>query len=52
MKSHTQLLTVNGGAQGSWSLTRVRTAEECMSIYKEIAPLEEKLAEVKDWGSE
>ena len=49
MKYHTQLLTVNGDAQGSWTLTRVGTAEERMGIDKEIVSLEDKLAEVEGW---
>ncbi|KIP09977.1 hypothetical protein PHLGIDRAFT_534842 [Phlebiopsis gigantea 11061_1 CR5-6] len=49
MKYHTQLLTVNGDAQGSWMLARVGTAAERMGIDREIVSLEEKLAEVADW---
>ena len=49
MKYHTQLLTVNGDAHGSWTLTRVGTAEERMGIDREIVSLEERLAEVEGW---
>ena len=49
MKYHTQLLTINGDTQGSWTLTRVGTAEERMGIDREIVSLEEKLAEVEGW---
>ena len=49
MKYHTQLLTVNGDAQGSWTLSRVGTAEERMGIDREIVSLEEKLSEVDGW---
>ncbi|KZP15909.1 hypothetical protein FIBSPDRAFT_934923, partial [Athelia psychrophila] len=48
-KYHTLLLTLNGDAEGSWTLSRVGTAEERMGIDREIASLEGKLAEVDDW---
>ena len=49
MKYHTQLLTITGDAHGSWTLSRVGTAEERMGIDREIVSLEEKLAEVSGW---
>lgn len=49
MKYHTQLLTIHGDAQGSWTLTRVGTAEERMGIDREIVALEGKLADVAAW---
>lgn len=48
-KYHTQLLTINGDGSGSWSLTRVGTAEERMELDREIIALEEKLSEVDEW---
>ncbi|KAF8660753.1 hypothetical protein AX16_001548 [Volvariella volvacea WC 439] len=49
MKYHTQLLTLTGDGTSEWTLTRVGTAEERMSIHREIAVLEDKLAEVDNW---
>lgn len=49
MKYHTQLLTINGDSQGSWTLTRAGTAEERMGIDREIVSLEGKLADVESW---
>jgi len=48
-KYHTHLLTLNGDGQGSWTCTRVGTAEERMEIDREIIDLESKLAEVNAW---
>lgn len=48
-KYHNQLLTLNGDGTGSWTLSRVGTAEERMGIDREIVTLETKLAEVDDW---
>lgn len=49
MKYHTQLLTLTGDGTGSWTLSRVGTAEERMGIDREIVTLENKLTEVEDW---
>lgn len=49
MKYHTQLLTIAGDGQGSWTLTQVGTAEERMGIDREIVAIEERLAEVEGW---
>jgi ATP-binding cassette, subfamily D (ALD), peroxisomal long-chain fatty acid import protein len=49
MKYHTQLLTITGDSYGSWTLSRVGTAEERMGIDREIVSLEGKLAEVDEW---
>ena len=49
MKYHTQLLTLSGDAQGSWTLARVGTAEERMGIDREIVALEARLGEVAAW---
>jgi len=49
MKYHTQLLTLTGDGSGSWTLSRVGTAEERMSVDREILTLERKLAEVEEW---
>ncbi|KAI0072098.1 hypothetical protein K474DRAFT_455580 [Panus rudis PR-1116 ss-1] len=49
MKYHTQLLTIHDDGTGSWSLSKVGTAEERMEIDREIVALEEKLAEVGEW---
>ncbi|KZP28070.1 hypothetical protein FIBSPDRAFT_947971 [Athelia psychrophila] len=46
---HTLLLTLNGGAEGNWTLSRFGTAKERMGIDREIASLEGKPAEVNDW---
>lgn len=46
---HTQLLTLTGDGTGSWTLTRVGTAEERVGIDREIANLEEKLKDVNKW---
>jgi ATP-binding cassette subfamily D (ALD) long-chain fatty acid import protein len=48
-KYHTALLTVTGDGSGGWTLSRVGTAEERMSVDREIATLEGKLAEVEEW---
>jgi ATP-binding cassette, subfamily D (ALD), peroxisomal long-chain fatty acid import protein len=49
MKYHTQMLTLTGDGSGSWTLSRVGTAEERMGIDREILSLENKLAEVNEW---
>ncbi|KAF8906834.1 ABC transporter transmembrane region 2-domain-containing protein [Gymnopilus junonius] len=53
MKYHTQLLTLQGPSDptspGRWSLSRIGTPEERMSIQKEIKVLEERLEEVEGW---
>lgn len=49
MKYHTQLLTLTGDGTGSWTLSRVGTAEERMGIDREIVALEDRLAEVSKW---
>jgi ATP-binding cassette subfamily D (ALD) long-chain fatty acid import protein len=49
MKYHTHLLTLTDDGSGSWSLMRVGTAEERMSIDREIITLENRLAEVDAW---
>lgn len=50
-KYHTRLLTLSGDGTGSWTLSRVGTAEERMGIDREIQTLENKLAEVNNWES-
>ncbi|KAF4616465.1 hypothetical protein D9613_008752 [Agrocybe pediades] len=52
MKYHKQLLTLHGpsgDSPGKWTLSRVGTPEERMSLQKEIKVLEEKLHEVEAW---
>jgi ATP-binding cassette subfamily D (ALD) long-chain fatty acid import protein len=49
MKYHTKLLTLSGDGSGKWTLSNVGTAEERMSVDREIATLEGKLAEVEEW---
>jgi len=52
MKYHKQLLTLHGPSgesPGKWTLSRVGTPEERMSLQKEIKVLEEKLHEVEAW---
>jgi ATP-binding cassette, subfamily D (ALD), peroxisomal long-chain fatty acid import protein len=51
MKYHTRLLKLTGDGSGSWTLSRVGTAEERMSVDREISALERKLAEVEHWES-
>ncbi|KIJ39058.1 hypothetical protein M422DRAFT_781181 [Sphaerobolus stellatus SS14] len=48
-KYHTRQLTLPGDGTGSWTMTRVGTAEERMGIDREILNLEQKLAEVGAW---
>ncbi|PBK71003.1 hypothetical protein ARMSODRAFT_884471 [Armillaria solidipes] len=48
-KYHTRLLTLHGDGTGSWTLTRVGTAEERVGIDREIITLENKLKEVDVW---
>jgi len=43
------MLSLSGDGTGSWTMTRVGTAEERMGIDREIVSLEEKLAEVQRW---
>lgn len=49
MKYHTQLLTITGDGTGSWTLSKLGTAEERMELDREIAALEGKLADVEGW---
>ena len=49
MKYHTRLLTLTGDDTGSWTLSRVGTVEERMGVDREIATLEDKLAEIDQW---
>uniref|UniRef100_A0A8H7XQK2 ABC transporter domain-containing protein n=1 Tax=Psilocybe cubensis TaxID=181762 RepID=A0A8H7XQK2_PSICU len=53
MKYHKQLLTLHGPTDptspGRWTLARVGTKEERMSLEKEIGVLEERLKEVEGW---
>ncbi|KAG2003640.1 ATP-binding cassette transporter [Coprinopsis cinerea AmutBmut pab1-1] len=49
MKYHTQLLTLTGEGTGEWTLSRLGTAEERLSVDREIHLLEAKLAEVDQW---
>jgi ATP-binding cassette subfamily D (ALD) long-chain fatty acid import protein len=50
MKYHTQVLTLAGDGLGGWSLMRVSSAEERMGVEREIVTLQDKLAEVDEWG--
>ncbi|KJA26893.1 hypothetical protein HYPSUDRAFT_198675 [Hypholoma sublateritium FD-334 SS-4] len=52
MKYHNQLLTLHGpsgSSPGKWTLSRIGTPEERMSLNREIGMLEEKLKEVEGW---
>ncbi|KAJ3512874.1 hypothetical protein NMY22_g15209 [Coprinellus aureogranulatus] len=49
IRYHTQLLTLVGEGTGKWMLQRVGTAEERLSVEREIAVLEKKLADVEAW---
>lgn len=52
MKYHNQLLTLHGpsgSSPGRWTLSRIGTPEERMSLNREIGVLEEKLKEVAGW---
>jgi len=52
MKYHHQLLTLHGPSgtePGKWTLSRIGTPEERMSLQREIKVLEEKLQEVEGW---
>ena len=52
MKYHNQLLTLHGpsgSSPGKWTLSRIGTPEERMSLNREIRVLEEKLKEVEGW---
>ncbi len=49
IKYHSHLLTLKGDASGSWTEQQVGTEEQNLSMDKEIAAIEAKLAEVKDW---
>ena len=48
-KYHTQLLTLPGDGTGSWTITRIGTAEARMGIDREIGMLQSKLEEVERW---
>jgi len=51
-KYHNQMLTLHGptgSSPGKWTLSRVGTAEERMSVHNEIRALEEKLKGVDGW---
>ncbi|KAJ3503896.1 hypothetical protein NLJ89_g8229 [Agrocybe chaxingu] len=51
-KYHSQLLTLHGPSgpePGKWTLSRVGTAEERMSVQHEIDVLEDKLRDVEGW---
>ena len=51
-KYHKQLLTLHGPtgpSPGKWTIARVGTAAERMSVRAEIEALEEKLEEVDEW---
>ncbi|KAH9077907.1 ABC transporter transmembrane region 2-domain-containing protein [Lactarius deliciosus] len=48
-KYHTQLLTLSGDGTGSWTLSRIGTAEARMGIDREIGMLQSKLKEVEGW---
>ena len=48
-KYHTQLLTLPGDGTGSWTVTRIGTAEARMGIDREIGMLQSKLEEVEGW---
>lgn len=43
MKYHTQLLTLVGEGTGKWALSRLGTAEERLSVDREIHLLEKKV---------
>lgn len=43
MKYHTQLLTLAGEGTGKWTLSRLGTAEERLSVDREIHLLEAKV---------
>jgi ATP-binding cassette, subfamily D (ALD), peroxisomal long-chain fatty acid import protein len=49
MKYHTRVLTLSGDGTGSYTLSKVGTAEERVSIGREIQTLEDKLEEVNKW---
>jgi len=49
IKYHSRLLTLKGDASGSWTEQQVGTEEQNLSMDKEIASIEAKLAEVKEW---
>jgi ATP-binding cassette subfamily D (ALD) long-chain fatty acid import protein len=49
MKYHTQLLTLSGDGTGSYTATRIGTAEERMGIDREIQTLRSRLREVGKW---
>ena len=51
-KYHKQLLTLDGPSglsPGKWTVARVGTAAERMSLRAEIETLEERLEEVGEW---
>ncbi|KAF6753720.1 ATP-binding cassette transporter [Ephemerocybe angulata] len=49
IRYHNQLLTLVGEGTGRWTLSRIGTAEERLSIGKEIKVLEQKLSDVDAW---
>ena len=49
MKYHTRVLTLSGDGTGSYTLSKIGTAEERMGIDREILTLEAKLEEVNSW---
>ncbi len=49
MKYHNQLLSITGDGTGSWTLSKLGTAEERMELDREILALEGKLADVEGW---
>lgn len=49
IKYHTQLLTLVGEGTGKWTLQRIGTPEERLSVGREIEALEKKLADVEVW---
>ncbi|TFK19390.1 ATP-binding cassette transporter [Coprinopsis marcescibilis] len=49
MKYHNQLLTLTGEGTGKWTHSQLGSAEERLSVGREIIVLEDKLAEVEQW---
>lgn len=49
MKYHTQMLTISGNGTGSYTFTRIGTAEERVGIDREIQTLRSKLHAVDKW---
>ena len=50
-KYHTQQLSLSGDGTGTWTLTKVGTAEERVGFEREIKMLRERLGEVEGWES-